>query len=163
MNIEIIKSTLASIRFEVKANDIDEIIEELHVTYGSQRVGSSSYSLGNAAPLFVRSGNVAFMVDNPDDLQRACLEIARKIDTSINNPIVMKKETRSRWRSDIERALGYEMSLRRSTKRDLEVVYETYEGGERTIAVSIVDDLLSGDKKDNAKAIEAFKCLMICK
>jgi len=164
MDIENIKSALASVRFEVKAGGIEEIIEELHVTYGSQRIGSSVRSLGKAAPLFIKSGNVAFMVDNANDLDRACLEINRLKEASASNgPIVMKKDTRSQWRSDIESALRYEMSLRSRTGRDLEAVYENYDGGERVTATSIVDDLISDDKKRNTKAVEAFKCLLICK
>ena len=155
MNIENTKKALAAVGYQVKSTDIDEIIEELHVTYGSQRVGASVSALGRAAPLYFKSGGVAFLVDNAEDLHRACVTIGRQIQKSAVAPVVMAKQMKSYWEGDIVKALNHEIETSIRTRRDMRLDALGYTGG--GLAALIVEDLLSDNKKRNVNGAEAFK------
>ena len=158
--VEGIKKALVVVGYQVESNDIDEIIEELHVTYGSQRVGASVSALGSASPLYVKSGGVAFLVDNADDLQRACVTINRMIQKSAVAPVVMPKQVKSYWEVDIVKALNHEIEQSMRINRDIRLDALGYTGGSGS-AQLIVDDLLSDNKRRNANGAEAFKRVLV--
>ncbi|WP_404420014.1 hypothetical protein [Marinospirillum sp.] len=68
MDIKQVKEVLGAIGCPVKGNDLQALLDNLHDTYGPQVVGSSVRHLGLADPLYVKAGEVAFMVDNEQDL-----------------------------------------------------------------------------------------------
>ncbi|UTW13367.1 hypothetical protein [Marinobacterium rhizophilum] len=171
MELKQAKEVLESIGYPVKGGDWEDIIADLQSTYGTTRVGSSVNSLGDAASLYVKTGNVAFMVDNTNDLQRAC----RQINTVLNArkaaaPVALKPQVNSYWLVDVARALEHEITLAGRTNRSLGIVDTDYHirsnPGSRTQVrkpEQILDDLLSTDKKRNAKAVEAMQCILIHK
>ena len=159
MNIENTKAVLAAVGYQVESNDIDEIIEELHVTYGSQRVGASVSALGRAAPLYFKSGGVAFLVDNAEDLHRACVTIDSQIRKSAVAPVVMAKQVKSFWEDDIVKALNHEIEQSMRTNRDMRLETLGYTGSGS--AQLIVANLLSDNKKRNASGAEAFKRVLV--
>jgi len=169
MDLNQVKETLEAIGYPVQSDDWNEAIEELSRNYGAQKVGSSIRTLGDASPLYLKSGNAAFMVDNQSDLHRACVEIQSVLKArTAAEPITIKRDVRSRFLSDIQNSLEYEISLAGTVKRPLGVVdadYEVlYDHDTRTQtrkSPQIIDDLLSDDKQRNAKAVEAMKAILI--
>ena len=169
MNLNQVKETLDAIGYPVESNDWNEVIEELGSSYGAQKVGSSIRTLGDASPLYLKSGNVAFMVDNQRDLHQACVEINSVLKKRRGaEPVTIKREVRSRFISDIRNALEYEISLAGTVKRppgvvdaDYEVLYDHDTRTQTRKSAQIMDDLLSDDKKRNAKAVEALKAILI--
>lgn len=80
MNLNQVKETLEVIGYPVKGPDWEDVLADLHSSYGAQKVGSSINTLGDATPLYIKSGNIAFMVDNPNDLLRACVQVKALLD-----------------------------------------------------------------------------------
>jgi hypothetical protein len=171
MNITEAKEILETVGYPVitPSDDWEDIVEELQKEYRPHVVGGSMTTLGDAAPLFMRSGNAAFMVDNKDDLYRACCRIKHILDArKATEPVKLKQDVRSRFISDIQNALESEIDIRERTKRPLGIVgteYEIrYDPSSRTQSrkpAQIIDDLLSDDKKRIAKAVEAIRTLLI--
>ncbi|OEY65040.1 hypothetical protein [Marinobacter sp. X15-166B] len=63
MNIEQIKETLEAVGYPAQGDNLQAILDDLHDHYSVQVVGSSMRHLGDADPLYVKAGQVAFMVD----------------------------------------------------------------------------------------------------
>jgi len=169
MDLNQVKETLEAVGYPVQSDNWSDVIEELGRSYGAQKVGSSIRTLGDASPLYLKSGNVAFMVDNQLDLHRACIEIqsALKARSGTEN-IVLRPQSKSRYRVDIERALESEISDSHRCKRSLGIVsaeyhikYDSETRSQIREQTQIIDDLLSDDKKRNDKAVKAFKALLI--
>lgn len=169
MNLNDVKATLEAIGYPVKGPDWDDVLADLHCSYGAQKIGSSINNLGDAKPLYVSSGNIAFMVDNQDDLHRACIQIKNVLDA--RKPAitpVMKRDTRSRYLPEIISALEGEIDISFKIKRPLGIIDTEYEvlfnvdtRSQTRKSAQIMDDLLSDDKSRNAKAVEALKALLI--
>lgn len=171
MELTTAKEVLEAIGYPVQGDDWEEVIADLQMTYGATRVGSSMNTLGDASPLFMKAGNVAHMVDHPNDLARACLQIKSVLDQrKALEPVKLKEDEKSRFLPDILRLLEYEIEKASRAKRDLGVVdvdYQIlYDPETRTQTrkpEQIMDDLLSTDKKRNAKAVEALQRILIIK
>ncbi|MBS97120.1 MAG: hypothetical protein CMI01_00365 [Oceanospirillaceae bacterium] len=171
MKLDTAKEVLEAIGYPANGDDWEEVIADLQQTHGPTRVGSSMNHLGDAAPLFVKSGNVAHMVDHPNDLHRACAQIKSVLDQ--RQPLglaTLKRDVKSRWLSDIQIALGHEISQRERIGRSLGIVdtdYQIHFDPETRTQTrkpeQIINDLLSDDKKRNAKAVEALKDILIYK
>ncbi|WP_415885006.1 hypothetical protein ACMXYO_10115 [Neptuniibacter sp. QD37_6] len=169
MNITQAKETLTTIGYPVTGNDWEDIIEELHKDYGTQVVGSSMNILGDAAPLYMKAGNAAFMVDNKDDLYRACIRIKTILDArKAAEPVIIKSDVLSRYIPEIKRSVEMEVDQAAKFKRALTTVDNEYsvkyDKASRTQTrkgSQIIDDLLSDSKKLNDKAVKALKELLV--
>lgn len=169
MNINEAKETLSTIGYPVKGDDWDDIIEELHKDYGTQAVGSSMNTLGDAAPLYMKAGNAAFMVDNKDDLYRACVRIKTILDARKGaKPVIIKSDVLSRYIPDIKRSVDMEVDLAFKFNRVLPtvdseytVIYNAASRTQTRKGAQIIDDLLSDDKALNDKAVNALKELLV--
>ncbi len=171
MELKEAKEVLSAIGYPVKGSDWEDLIADLQCSYGSTRVGSSMNTLGDAAPLFVKSSNVAFMVDNPNDLCRACRQIKAVLEQrKAREPVVLKVDERSRVLPDILYALESEITSAGRCGRDLGIVDTEYRilfSEETRIQTrkpaQIMNDLLSTDRKRNVKAVEALQRILIIK
>jgi hypothetical protein len=171
MNIEQIKETLEEVGFTVHGDNLQALIDELHDHYGSQVVGSSMRYLGDAEPLYVKAGQVAFMVDNELDLVSACIRIRSTLkQREAAQPVVMAKEVRSRYIPDILRALEFEIDLASRVNRPVAVVDDQYavtsDPATRTQtrkSAHMINDLLADDSERNQKAVKALQALLIHK
>lgn len=171
MELTTAKEVLEAIGYPAQGDDWEEVIADLQQTYGATRVGSSMTTLGDAAPLFMKAGNVAHMVDHPNDLARACRQIKSILDQrKALEPVRLKVDERSRFLPDILQALEYEIDISERIKRPLGVVdtgyqikFDTQTRTQTRKPVQIMDDLLSTDKKRNAKAVEALQALLVIK
>lgn len=168
MNLNQVKETLEAIGYPVKGLDWDDVLADLHCNYGAQKVGSSLLTLGDAEPLYIKSGNIGFMVDNPDDLNRACILIKTKLDAKkAMQPVTIKSEVRSRFLPDIKLALDNEVGQAERLGRNLshaDPAYLTQGFGGISLlrnTEQIIDDLLSDCEKRNTKAVAALKVLLI--
>ncbi|WP_296058456.1 hypothetical protein [uncultured Amphritea sp.] len=171
MNLNQVKETLEAIGYPVKGPDWDDVLADLHCNYGAQKVGSSINSLGDAAPLYIRSGNIAFMVDNRGDLHRACVQIKAKLDEKKGaQPVVLKQDEYAFNLTTIRDALEREISHASNRKRPLGIVdtdytvqYNPDTRTQNRKSLQIINDLLSDDKQRNNKAVEAIKAILIIK
>lgn len=171
MELSTAKEVLAAIGYSAQGTDWDEVIADIQQTHGSTRVGSSMNQLGDAAPLFMKAGNVAHMVDHPDDLRRACIRIKHILDQRTpSENIKLQSDEKSLSLPEIIRQVEYEIDKSERVNRDLGVVntgYQNlYDPDTRTHtrkAQQIIDDLLSTDQKLNAKAVKALQAILIIK
>lgn len=170
MELTTAKEVLNNIGYPAQGDDWEEVIADLQQTHGATRVGSSMTTLGDAAPLFMKAGNVAHMVDHPNDLARACRQIKSALDQrKAMEPVKLKVDEKSRFLRDILQALENEVSMAERLNRDLSKVDDAYlvDGalGRRLLrnTAQVMDDLLSTDKKRNAKAVEALQALLVIK
>lgn len=169
MNITEAKDVLKQIGYELVSDDWYDMIEELHQNYKAQVVGGSMNTLGDSAPLFMRAGNAAFMVDNKDDLFKACVRIKQALDARKGaETVTIKKDVYAFNLKTIESALENEVDQANRVKRPLAVVdteyavkYNPETRTQTRKSTQIMNDLLSDDKKRNAKAVEAFKAILI--
>ncbi|MBE9397109.1 hypothetical protein IOQ59_07520 [Pontibacterium sp. N1Y112] len=168
MNVNEVKQYLSDVDMPAKGQALEAIVDNLHQTYGSTRVGSSVQQLGNAAPLYVKSGAVAHLVDNANDLVMACRGIKQRLDALKGaEPIVLKSATKSRYLSDITKLLNYEFDDAGKFKRKL-----TAAGGYKITADpdtrsqsrqgdKLMDDLMSTDEARQLKGVKALRDLLI--
>lgn len=168
MNITEAKEVLETVGYPVSGHDWDDVIKELHEDYRVTAVGGSMNTLGDAAPLFMRSGNVAHMVDNKDDLFRACVRIKQIAKAREGaKTVVIPKDVYAFNLKTIKQALDAEVSHAERMKRDLSCADESYlvSSHDDTKLLrntqQVMDDLMSDDKKLNIKAVEAFKAILI--
>jgi len=167
MNIEQGKKALAAIGYNTTGNSWEAVLESLHTVAQTQVVGSSVFTLGDAQHLYVRSGNAAFMVDNVDDLWRACKKIKAEQDGKQGKGnIVMVNPERSVYIRDIARALDYEIT--NSGLRDLGVVTTKYSSKhdpetltQTSVGDQVLEDLLSDSQERNDLAASAFKSILL--
>lgn len=170
MNITEVKETLEAVGYPVSSDDWEGLRDELHTKYKQTLVGRSILKLGNATPLYVRSGNAAHLVDDVDDLYTACLAIKQRLDADkAAQPIVIPADEYAYNLKVIKKALDAETSHAQMYKRDLSHAPEDYlttgSWGEKylTNTQQVMDDLLSDDQELNLKAVEAFKAILILK
>lgn len=168
MTLDQVKETLDTIGYPVKGPDWEDVLADLHSTYGAQKVGSSINALGDAKPLYVTAGNIAFMVDNKGDLLRACILIKHTLDQRKGaEQVVIPKEQYAFQKGNITNALESEIDQASRVKRSLGIVdtdYQVFVRGFREQVRKgdqIIDDLLSDDKQRNDKAVEAIKSILI--
>lgn len=169
MNVDQIKTVLENIQYPVDGDDLPEVLESLHYNYPSQVVGSSVRTLGDAEPLYVKAGQVAFLVDDAQDLTTACIRIRSMLKKrESSGPVLIQQDERSRFLPDIVRALEGEIDKATKFKRPMGVVdsdYQiTYDPETRTQyrkGEQIIEDLLSSDTKRNQKAVEALQRVLI--
>lgn len=168
MNIEQAKEVLGAIGYQVATDSDDwyDVIEELHQNYKTMVVGSSMGKLGDAGYLYMRSGNAAVMVDSHDDLHTACLRIKNRLDAKkAAEPVVIPSDEYAFNLKTIKNALDKEVDYAERLKRDLSAAPSEYltANGLLRNTQQVMDDLLSDDKKLNAKAVEAIKTILIIK
>lgn len=169
MNINQIKETLEAVGYTVQGDDLQAVIDELHDRYSPRVVGSSIRNLGDASPLYVKAGQIAFMVDNEQDLMTACVQIRSAVKgREAAKTVKLVAEKRSRYIPDIVRALEFEIDLAARMHRSIAVVDDQYavtSGPERGSQVRksthIMNDLLADDAKRNQKAQKALKATLI--
>ena len=169
MNIEQGKKTLATIGFSIAGSTWDEVLTGLHDEAKPQVVGSSVFALGNAEPLYVRSGNAAFLVDNVDDLHRACRQIKVILDAGkASKLITMPVQTRSTYIANIGQALECEIANSGKVNRDMGIASTEYvvksDPDTRTqtrIGAQVIEDLLADNDELNARAVSAFKSILL--
>lgn len=169
MNIDQIKAVLANIQYPVKGDDLPEVLEFLHYNYPPQVVGSSVRTLGEGGPLYVKAGQVAFLVDNEQDLTTACIRIRSLLQRQdATQPVRIEPDTHSRHLADIVRALDYEIDRSTTFKRPMgvvdagyQIIYDPETRTQRGKGGQIVDDLLVNDDERNQKAVEAIKRVLI--
>ena len=65
-------------------------------------------ALGQALALYFKSGGVAFLVDNAEDLHRACFTIDSQIRKSAVAPVVMPMQMKCYWEGDMNEARSME-------------------------------------------------------
>jgi len=99
------------------------------------------------------------LVDNAEDLHRACVTIDSQIRKSAVAPVVMAKQVKSFWEDDIVKALNHEIEQSMRTNRDMRLETLGYTGSGS--AQLIVANLLSDNKKRNASGAEAFKRVLV--
>jgi len=172
MNIEQVKEVLEAVGYPVDGDDLITVLDDLHDTYGPQVVGSSVRHLGDAAPLYVKAGQVAFMVDNEEDFLNACHQIKANLKKQESSgPVVLKGDKRSRWLSEIERAIDYEVEGAKRTNRDLSSVHDSYlveiSDGRKWMQKQnqnlLLEDLLAEDDTRNLRAAKALQTLFVYK
>ncbi|WP_339344992.1 hypothetical protein [uncultured Alcanivorax sp.] len=169
MNVDQIKTVLGDIQYPVTGDDLPEVLESLHYNYPSQVVGSTVRTLGDADPLYVKAGQVAFLVDNVQDLTTACIRIRSLLkQRESSGPVLIQQDERSRYLPDIVRALEGEIDKAPKFKRPMGVVdteYQIiYDPASRTQCrkgEQVIEDLLSSDTKRNQKAVEALQRILI--
>lgn len=169
MNTREIKETLSTIGYPVKGSEPEEVLVELHSQIGSIRVGSSISQLGDAKPLFVIAGNVAHLVDCPQDLHRACLQIRQRLkERESQKLIIIKKDVLSRHLPEITRHVELEIDMTQRLKRPTpltdkhySIIYDPEARTQVRKGQQIIDDLLSADAKSNQKALACLKELLI--
>lgn len=171
MNTEQVKDVLTAIGYPVEGDDLIAVLDDLHDTYSPQVVGSSVRTLGDAEPLYVKAGQVAFLVDNEQDLVTACVRIRSILKKrEADKPVRIEGPKRSRWLNEITRAIEFEIDISEKVKRPLGIVADEYavkfDPETRTQsrkADQIVEDLLASDAKRNQKAVKAIQTIMIYK
>ena len=169
MNIEQIREVLETIGYPVQGESLQVILDDLHDHYSAQVVGSSIRHLGDADPLYVKAGQVAFMVDNEHDLVAACIRIRSSLkQREAAQPVTMQAPKRSRFLPDIVRAVEYEIEIAERVKRPLgmvttgyEIKYDPESRTQSRKSAQILDDLLADDAQRNKKAVDALKAVLI--
>jgi len=169
MNIEQGKKTLATIGFSIAGRTWDEVLTGLHDEAKPQFVGSSVFTLGNAQPLYVRSGNAAFLVDNVDDLHRACRQIKVTLDAAKGSELItMPVQTRSTYIVNIAEALEQEVANSGKGNRDMGIVSSEYDVKfdietrvQTRIGAQVLEDLLADSDELNTRAVSAFKSILL--
>lgn len=127
------------------------------------------FTLGSSTPLYARSGNAAFLVDNVGDLKRACKQLKVIQDTlKATEPVIIPTSVRSTYIVDIARALEHEVDRSSRLRRDnvtpcaeYTVKYDPDTRTQTRIGAQIVEDLLTDSKELNARALKAFKAVLL--